>query len=384
VKRSLRALIAAAPLTVALSVVGLPAQAGSPLVAVSAPTGQVVPGEYIVTVKAGVAESTVAAVAGVAERTAYRHALNGFAAKLTGAQLRALRHNPNVTVIEPNQLVHATYVQTPTPSWGLDRIDQRLLPLDNRYVFNATGAGVTAYVIDTGVSPTHPDFGGRAAVAYDATGGNGIDCHGHGTHVAGTVGSASYGVAKRVAVRGVKVLNCQGSGTIADVIEGVDWVTAHAQRPAVANMSLGGPKNVSLDNAVNRLASSGVFVSVAAGSSASDACNFSPSGATGAFAVAASDQTDRAASFNNRGPCVKLYAPGVLITSTWLNGGAQTISGSSMAAPHAAGVAAMYKEAFGDQSSRTVSAWLLAVATQGVLTGVPAGTANRLLYTNLL
>ena len=378
-RKSLTVLIAAAPLTVALSAAAMPAHAAPPpLVTVTPATGPVVPGEYIVTLRPGAS----AAATGIAAQTVYRHALNGFAAKLTGAQLAALQRNPDIARIEHNQYVHANSVQSPTPSWGLDRIDQRFLPLNNQYVYFATGLGVSAYVIDTGIDPTHPDFGGRAAVAYDATGGNGIDCNGHGTHVAGTVGSASYGVAKRVALRGVKVLGCTGSGTISDVIEGVDWVTANGRRPAVANMSLGGSKTLSLDNAVNRLAASGVFVSVAGGSSASDACNFSPSGASGAFAVAASDIADRAASFNNRGPCIKLYAPGVQITSTWLAGGTRILSGASMAAPHVAGVAAMYKQTFGDQASTTVAAWLIQVATVGVLTGVPVGTPNRLLYTN--
>jgi subtilisin family serine protease len=191
-------------------------------------------------------------------------------------------------------------------------------------------------------------------------------------------------VAKRVQLRGVRVLNCQGSGTFADVIEGVDWVTANSPGPAVANMSLGGSKSATVDAAVNNMAASGVFVAVAGGASNTDACNFSPAGAARAFAVAASDRTDRVASFNNNGPCIKLYAPGVLITSTWLNGGTNTISGASMAAPHAAGVAAMYKSRFGDQPSSAVGNWLISVSTKNVLTGVPPNTANRLLYTNLI
>jgi subtilisin family serine protease len=367
-----------ASLLVAAALSAAPAQA-APLVDVTAVSGQVVAGEYIVTLRPSAKPAS-----GLATKHVYEHALSGFSATLNDRQLRALRRNHDVLAIEPNQVVHAMTTQSPTPNWGVDRIDQRFLPLSNSFTYFAAGAGVTAYVIDTGIEPTHPDFGGRAAVAYDATGGNGIDCNGHGTHVAGTLGSTTYGVAKRVRLRGVKVLNCQGSGTFADVIEGVDWVAAHAVRPAVANMSLGGSKSASVDAAVNNLAASGVFLAVAGGGSNSDACNFSPSGASGAFAVAASDRTDHVASFNNNGPCIKMYAPGVSIPSTWLNQTVQTLSGASMASPHVAGVAAMYKSAFGDQPSPTVANWLIAVSTKNVLIGVPSNTANRLLYTNLI
>jgi subtilisin family serine protease len=387
-------IVAALPLLAAVTLAGTAVAATGPdagiaatgrsAVEVAAVAGPVVPGEYIVTLRPGAAVAAAAHRAGVATRHTYTHALTGFAATLTAGQLRALRRDADVQAIEPNQVVHALTTQSPTPNWGLDRIDQRTLPLNNAYTYFAAGAGVTAYVIDTGIDPTHPDFGGRAAVGYDATGGNGIDCNGHGTHVAGILGAKTYGVAKSVRLLGVRVLNCQGSGTFADVIEGVDWVSANSPGPAVANMSLGGSKSAAVDTAVNNLAASGVFVAVAGGGSGTDACNFSPGGASGAFTVAASDRTDHVASFNNTGPCIKLYAPGVQITSLWLNGTTATLSGSSMSAPHTAGVAALYKSRFGDQPTPTVTQWLISVATVGVLIGVPPNTPNRLLYTNLI
>ncbi|HEY0639184.1 MAG TPA: S8 family peptidase [Pseudonocardiaceae bacterium] len=374
VRRTLAACGAFAALAVTLGLTSVPAQA-APLVPVAEADGVVVPGEYIVTTRPGAV--TVAADAGVAVLHRYEHALHGFAARLDDRQLRALRRDKDVLAIEPNQVVHALTTQTPTPNWGLDRIDQRALPLNNQYTFTSTGTGVTAYVIDTGIQPTHPEFAGRAVIGYDATGGNGIDCNGHGTHIAGIIGSATYGVAKRVRLSAVRVLNCTGSGTIAQVIAGVNWVQANSPGPAVANMSLGGGSSAAMNTAVNNLAASGVFVAVSGGSSGSDACNFSPSGASGAFAVSATDRNDNAASFNNFGRCIKMCAPGVLITSTWLNGGSATLSGTSMANPHVAGVAAMYKQVAGDQSSPTVAAWLLRTATPIP----PTSCSGLLLYT---
>jgi subtilisin family serine protease len=378
-RRTLIALAAAAPLTVALGVAAGPAHAGT-FVPLAAVTGQVVPGQYIVTLKDGITGQSVAAAAGVTPRHSYSAALTGFAAKLSDAQLRALQRDPNVAAIEPDQVARVSATQSPVPSWGIDRIDQRNLPLSNSYTYNANGSGVTAYVIDTGIDPTHPDFGGRAAVGYDALGGNGIDCHGHGTHVSGTIGGRAHGVAKGVALRGVRVLGCTGSGTFADVIEGIDWVTANSPGPSVANMSLGGGFSAAVNTATANLARSGVLVAVSAGNSSADACTQSPASEPTAVTTAASDRADNSASFTNHGTCVDLYAPGVSITSTWLNGGTAVLSGTSMASPHVAGVAALYKSANGETGSGRIQNWLKNGATAGVLNGVPANTPNLLLF----
>jgi subtilisin family serine protease len=313
----------------------------------------------------------------------YTAALNGFAAKLSTGQLAALQHNPAVAVIEQDAKVHLDTTQSGA-TWGLDRIDQRNLPLNGTYTYNSTGAGATAYVIDTGIYVSHPDFGGRAAVAYDAIGGNGIDCNGHGTHVAGTIGGAKYGVAKSVALRAVRVLDCSGSGSNSGVIAGMNWVASHHVTKSVANMSLGGGYSSTVNSAATNLVNSGVFLAVASGNSSADACNYSPASASGTVTVNASDSGDNRASFSNYGACTDIYAPGVNITSDWLNGGTNTISGTSMATPHVTGVGALYKATFGDAASSTVASWIINNATTGVIKGNPSGTPNRLLYKSTL
>jgi subtilisin family serine protease len=282
--------------------------------------------------------------------------------------------------VAPVVIMHTQETQVGAP-WGLDRIDA-VSGLDQRYTYHHTGRGVTAYVIDTGIDTSAADFGGRASVAYDATGGDGRDCSGHGTHVAGTIGGQTYGVAKAVRLRAVRVLDCGGAGTDADVVAGMDWVAQHAQRPAVANMSLGGGRSSAVDAAAKRLTGSGVFLAVAAGNFAGDACDYSPSGASGVLAVAASDRSDTSAGFTDHGPCVRLYAPGVQITSDWLAGTVKAVSGTSMAAPHVTGVAAMYEEDAGDVSASAVTAWLTAHAVRNAISGVPGGTPNLLLNTD--
>ncbi|MER7047668.1 S8 family peptidase [Streptomyces jumonjinensis] len=362
---------------------GSAAAAPTPLVKVAeAPAAGEIKGRYIVTVKTGSDPAAVAEARSVSPDYVYDEVLNGFAASLTPGQLTALRGDSRIVSIEEDQKSVSVATQNNAP-WGLDRIDQRS-GRNSTYTYGGTGAGVTAYIIDSGIDPGHPDFGGRARNVFDAFGGNGQDCNGHGTHVAGTVGGSTYGVAKGVQLRGVKVLNCQGSGSFSAIIAGFDWVRQNAVKPAVANASLGGGYSAALNNAATALANSGVHTTVAAGNSNQDACNFSPASAPGALSIAASDSGDNKASFSNYGQCADLYGPGVNIVSTRMGGGTTSMSGTSMAAPHVAGVAALYKSAYGDASSPTVNNWVINNSTANAIRGNIAGTPNRLLFKSTL
>src|SRR4051794_17852467 len=360
---------------IAVGAVGSAATAG---VASAAP----IPGRYIVTVKAGSDARAVARDAdGERPERVYRSVLDGFAATLSADELARLRQDPEVDAIEADQTVSASSTQwlPDGEPWGLDRIDQRSLPLSRTYTANHDGAGVIAYVIDTGIDVSHAEFEGRAVNVFDAFGGDGSDCDGHGTHVAGTIGARTYGVAKHVALRGVRVLDCSGSGTVSGVIAGLEWVRTHSTGPAVANLSLGGGPSAALDSAVNDLVSAGVFVAVAAGNSDTDACTQSPARARGAYTTAASDRNDRKAWFSNWGPdCVDGYAPGVDIISTAPGGQTARMSGTSMASPHVAGVAALL-ESYAHSSPQLITASINLMATKGAISGDAHRTPNRLL-----
>ncbi len=317
----------------------------------------------------------------------YDHTISGFSAQLPPRALEAMQNNPNVAYIEADQSVELTATQS-SPTWGLDRVDQRNLPLSSSYTYNATGSGVTAYIIDTGIRSSHGEFGGRVAGGYtaisDGQGSN--DCNGHGTHVAGTVGGTTYGVAKSVTLKPVRVLDCSGSGTNSGVIAGVDWVTGNKTGPAVANMSLGGGVSSALDSAVQSSINAGVTYAVAAGNdSGANACNGSPSRVGAALTVGSSTNTDARSSFSNIGSCLDLFAPGSSITSAWhtSNTATNTISGTSMATPHVAGAAALYLQGNPSASPSTVSSAIVNGATANVLTNVGTGSPNRLLYSLL-
>jgi len=313
----------------------------------------------------------------------YAHAMKGFSARMTRAEALALSQDPRVLYVEEDGEMVAIATQT-NATWGLDRVDQRDRPLSRTYSYTSTGAGVNAYVIDTGIRRTHTQFGGRALAGFDAVGdGRGTnDCNGHGTHVSGTIGGSTYGVAKSVRLFAVRVLDCSGSGTVSGVIAGVDWVTGNRVRPAVANMSLGGGASSALDTAVRNSISSGVTYAIAAGNSNANAGNFSPARVGEAITVGSSTSSDSRSSFSNFGSVVDIFAPGSSITSAWSTSdtATNTISGTSMATPHVAGMAARYLQANPGASPTTVRNALVNAATTGRLTRLPSGTANRLLF----
>ncbi len=393
----------------------------------------VIPEQYIVVFRdtvadpVGLARTLVNAQGGTLLYT-YSSALKGFAARLPDAAVATLRHHALIAYIEADredtvprtQLVDAhgdpprlglmgalpldrshSYTSAGAGAvaadqaasmsvtqqmdangdpWGLDRIDQRALPLSGTYTYTSTGAGVHVYLIDSGIWTTHPEFEGRADIVYDFAGTGGQDCYGHGTAVAGVVGAVTYGVAKKVFLHGVRVwaADCLGGFATSDVIGGIDWVTANHLSPAVANIPMQAPQSTALATAIKNLWNSGVFVGTTAGNHNVDACQ-EASGQT-PFAVAASTKFDAKADFSNWGPCVKLYAPGQDIKTTWLSGTTNTVTGTSFSAPHVTGVAALYKATFGDAPSDTVANWILRNATAGVITGNPSGTPNLLVF----
>ncbi|WP_225851076.1 S8 family peptidase [Streptomyces sp. HPF1205] len=402
-----RGLSAAALLLAPLA--ALPSAAAQPDPAPSAPlmrSGRAVPNQYIVTLGKSVQPASFVKKVGVRPMFSYGTVMRGFAATLTPSQVSMLRRTPGVTAVEENGRVDAfgdgparvgqprgrrNPLDLPEPglvaprmaqSWGLDRIDQRDLPLDHRFSGSDDGRGATAYIMDTGIDYGHDEFGGRAVPGLDTVGDGraGADCNGHGTHVAGTVAGRDYGVAPAARLVSVRVLNCTGNGTWAQVLAGMDWVAANAVQPAVLNASLGGPYSQAVNEATDALARTGVLPVVAAGNATQDACGVSPASADHALTVGATDRDDRQTAFSNYGACVSLFAPGKDIVSALIGGGSVAEDGTSMASPHAAGVALLYKAEHPSASSDQVAAWMLGTSTKDVLS-VDHGSPNRLLYT---
>jgi subtilisin family serine protease len=346
-------------------------------VVVGAGSPDAVPGRYIVTLRDGMRGLGASAQALVEEQA------DTFTASLSARDARRLAANPAVRVVEQDRIVRVASTQT-DPAWGLDRIDQRSRSMSRTYTPTDDGWAVTAYVIDTGIRISHTEFGGRARYGWDFVGGDGVasDCEGHGTHVAGILGGRRYGVAKKVRLVAVRVLDCRGEGYVSDVIAGVNWVTRHARKPAVANLSVGGPYSPSFESAVAKSISSGVTYAVAAGNEHDDACAGSPAGVAAAITVGATDVNDKRAYFSNYGKCVDLFAPGVNIRSSIAASNTATASwsGTSMAAPMVAGAAALILDASPGYSPGQVRNYLVARATTGKVTDMGSGSPNRLLY----
>ncbi|HSU35612.1 MAG TPA: S8 family serine peptidase [Propionibacteriaceae bacterium] len=340
---------------------------------------------YIIKTKTSLAAKALAVdvdAAGGQIKNRYKRVYPGFAAELTAAQVRAVKRDPQVESITADGVVHSTTSQT-NPTWGLDRVDQRPTAGDGEYRYASTGAGVTAYIVDTGIRFSHREFHGSAVSGYDFVDddADASDCDGHGTHVAGTVGGATYGVAKGVKLVSVRVLDCAGSGTVSGVIAGIDWVATHHSGPSVLNMSLGGGADDALDQAVAAASADGVSVVVAAGNDYDNACYSSPAGAPSAITVGATDARDDRAEFSNAGPCVDLFAPGLGVRSSWgtSDTATSTISGTSMATPHVSGIASRYLQRHPSATPSQVAAAIRAAATRGTV-GDPQGAPNLLAY----
>ncbi|MDO3700484.1 S8 family peptidase [Micromonospora sp. C28SCA-DRY-2] len=395
-RRLFRALAVAAGMA-AVTAAATPALAAPPTGEIrGAASPNAISGSYLVVLRpdAAGAAGTATARAAVPERASaltkryggsvgdvYSAALTGFSARMSATQAGRLAADPAVAYVEQDQVLTVQATQS-NPPWGLDRIDQRTLPLSRSFTYPNTASNVRAYIIDTGIRTTHSQFGGRATWGTNTVDSNNTDCNGHGTHVAGTVGGSTYGVAKQVRLIAVKVLNCSGSGSTTSVVNGVNWVTANAVKPAVANMSLGGGASSAIDNAVANSINSGVSYAVAAGNSSANACNYSPARTPAAITVGSTTSSDARSSFSNYGSCVDVFAPGSSILSAWRTSdtASNTISGTSMASPHVAGAAALVLSANPSWSPAQVSSYLTSNATTGQVTNPGSGSPNRLLF----